>query len=258
MTIDQKVQNIYDVEEPGIATPYEIGQYLDEQKKEIRAIYKKAFTSKKTEAGKQAGAQLKYTKFEVIRTNTFAMGIAKLKEQGQKPFTFSENIEARIADYEANGNDAELFKNWFNSVTGVAYKVHSTRFKLILRSDKLENIKPDFNQRVIPIDYDAEQGVEFDSRNGVYNQGLTREEAKVHEFWLAAMGGDKKTLVRYVDVWFDKTGKEKGMGVYLRSNTSQDELRVLVLDRGYYGSDACGDSDLLDSSARFLSGAQQK
>lgn len=49
-----------------------------------------------------------YAKFELVRADTYAKGIAKLKEQGQKPFTFSENIEARIADYEANGENAEL------------------------------------------------------------------------------------------------------------------------------------------------------
>ncbi|MDP2908997.1 MAG: hypothetical protein Q8N77_04300, partial [Nanoarchaeota archaeon] len=78
-----------------------------------------------------------------------------------------------------------------------------------------------------------------------------------HEFWLAAMGGDKEKLVEYVNIWFDKIGANKGMGVYLRSNTSQDELRALVLyDDGNF-SDAYGNDDLSDL-ARFVSGAQQK
>lgn len=134
--------------------------------------------------------------------------------------------------------------------------MNSTKFKIILRSDKLENIAPDFNKSFILIDYDAEQGVELDSKKGKYNQPLTREEAKNHEFWLAVMGGDKGKLARYVDTWFDNTGKEKGMGVYLRSNTSQDELRALVL----YDDDnfsAVG-NDYLVGGARFVSGTQQQ
>lgn len=195
-------------------------------------------------------------KFEVLHassyyTTTYAKCIAKLKEQGKKPFTFAENIEARIADYEANGEKAELFKIWLSSVTGIAYKVNSTKFKLILRSDKLENIH-DSGQDFAPIDYDTEQGLEFDSLNGKYHQLLTREEAKGHEFWLAVMDCDKEKLAKYVDIWFDKTGKEKGMGVYLRSNTSQDELRALTLSDDYLSSNA-EDYNYLFNNPRFVS-----
>ncbi|MDP2909128.1 MAG: hypothetical protein Q8N77_04960 [Nanoarchaeota archaeon] len=198
------------------------------------------------------------SRYKVICAVTFAEGIAKLKKQGRKPFTFAENIEARIADYEANGDDAELFKTWFASVTGVAYKARSTKFKLVLRSDKLENIPQDFNQSFIPVDYDAEQGIELDSSKGKYGQALTREEAKDHEFWIAVMGRDKEKLAKCVDIWFDKTEKNKGMGVYLRSNTDKDELRALALYSDDYDySGACVYDDL-GYSARFVSGAQQK
>ncbi len=207
---------------------------------------------------KPSETRLKYNNFKVIHADNYAEGVAKLKEQGRKPFTFSENIEARIADYEANGKNAELFKTYLDSVTGIAYKAHSTKFKLILRSDKLENIASGFNQSFIcfiPVDYDTEQGIELDSKKGKYGQPLTREEAKNHEFWLVAMGGDKERLAKYVDIWFDKTGKEKGMGVYLRGNTSQDELRALAFHYDSDSSSASGD-DNLDSSAQFVSGAQ--
>ncbi|MDP2908789.1 MAG: hypothetical protein Q8N77_03200, partial [Nanoarchaeota archaeon] len=59
----------------------------------------------------------------------------------------------------------------------------------------------------------------------------------------------------YADFWFDRTGAKKGMGVYLRSNTSQDELRALVLGSDDYNSYADGYGDLR-SLARFVSGAQ--
>lgn len=205
--------------------------------------------------------QPKYTKFEVIHASsyymtTYAKCIAQLKKQGRKPFTFFENIEARIADYEANGKDAKLFDTWLSSVTGIAYKANSAKFKLILRSDKLENIALD--QGFIPIDYDAEQGLEFDHLNGKYRQPLTREEAKIHEFWLAAMSGDKEKLERYVDIWFDKTGKKKGMSICLASiGPCRDELRALTLNDDYLDSDA-SDHNYLFSNPRFVSSIQYR
>ncbi len=205
-------------------------------------------------------AQPKCGKFEVIHADTYAEGLVKLKGQGKKPFTFFDNVEARIINYEINDEGAELFKTWLDSVTGIAYKAHSTKFKLILKSDKLENIieniTKNFDRSFIPIDYDSERGVEFDSSKGKYNKPLTRKEAKNHEFWIAAMNSDKEKLVKYVDIWFDKTGRKEGMGVYLRSNTDKDELRGLALlsDDGSY-SNADGYYDL-DYGACFVSGAQ--
>lgn len=201
--------------------------------------------------------QLECGKFELIHALTYAEGVAKLKEQGRVPFTFFENIEARIADYEANGENAELFKNYLDSVTSIAYKADSTKFKLILRCSRLENIKPGFNQSFIPVDYNNERGLELDSKKGKYNQSLTREEAKGHEFWLAAMNGDKKKLAKYVDIWFDKTGAGKGMSVCLRGDKfiiSRDELWALVLYDDY-DSDALGFISL-GYDARFVLGAQ--
>lgn len=193
----------------------------------------------------------KYAKFGTISAANYAKGIAKLKEQGKKPFTFYENIEARILDYKNNGEDSELFKTSFSSVTAIVYKAHSTKFKLIIRSDKLENISSGFRREYMIVDYDAEHGIELDHAKGKYSQYLTRKEAKNHEFWLAAMNGDKEKLIKYVDMWFDKTGLE-GMGVYLISNTKQNELRALVLDYGGFNSSAYG-CECLRDEVHFVS-----
>lgn len=200
-------------------------------------------------AGKQPAEVLRYTSFEVITVDTYVMGIAELKELGKRPFTFSENIEARLINYEVNGENARLFGIRLDSVTGIVYKAGSTKFKVVLRSDKLENIPLGFSQSVIPVDYDAEQGVELDSTEDKYDQRLTREEAKNHKFWLAVMNNDKEKLVRYVNLWFDKTGKEKGMGVYLRGRIGQDELWALVID----GNSSVVGGVILDGIARFVS-----
>lgn len=198
-----------------------------------------------------------YGKFEIIYAGTYAEGIAKLKNKGWKPLTFAENVEVRIANYEFDDENAELFENRLDSVTGIVYKAYRTKFKLILRSDKLENIEQGFKQHFIPVDYDAEKGIELDSKQDKYNQSLTRKEAKNHEFWIAVMNGDKKKLAEFVDIWFDKKGEERGMGIYLRSNTNQDELRELVFGYDFSGSNAVGDSGL-EVSAMFVSGAKQK
>jgi len=193
----------------------------------------------------------KYAKFGTVSAANYAKGIAKLKEQGKKPFTFSENIEARIIDYNNYGEDSELFMTSFSSVTGIVYKAHSTKFKIIIRSNKLENINSGSRRKYITVNYNAEQGVELDIAKGKYGEYLTRKEAKNHEFWLAAMNGDKEKLIKYIDMWFDKTGLE-GMGVYLISNTKQNELRSLVLDYGGFNSSAYG-RDGLSDDVHFVS-----
>lgn len=194
-------------------------------------------------------AEPKYDNLGIITANSYAEGIAKLKEQGKKPFTFVDNVGARIDDYKYYGKDAELFWVYSDSVTGIAYKANSTKFKIVLRSDKLENIKPDVNQDFIPIDYDAEQGVELDNKKGKYNKPLTRKEVKNHKFWLAVMNGDKEKLEKYADIWFDKTKAKEGMGIHLIDIPPKEgEMLALVL---------CSNSDVLcysrlDSIVRFL------
>jgi hypothetical protein len=205
--------------------------------------------------GKNQLVKLEYDKLEILYAGTYAGGIAELKNKDWKPLTFYENVEVRIANYKFDDKNAESFKYRLDSVTGIVYKAYRTKFKLILRSDKLENIGQGFKQHFIPIDYDAEKGIELDSKKGKYNQSLTRREAKNHEFWLAAMNGDKKRLAKFVDLWFDKTGEERGMGIYLRSNTMQDELRELVFGYDFSGSNAVGDSGL-ELSVMFVSCAQ--
>jgi len=200
---------------------------------------------------------IRHGELEVIHDITFAKGITRLKWQCGKPFTFYENIIARIKDYESNGKNSKLFKIGLDSVTGIAYKAKSTKFKLILRSDKLENIKQDldqeFDQEFIPVTYNLEQGIELDRAKGKYNKLLTKKEVKNHEFWLIVMNNDKERLAEYVDLWFDKTKAKKGMGVYLRKNTNQDELFALSLgDDTYLNSNANGNF-FLYSTVNLLS-----
>lgn len=202
---------------------------------------------------KDEKANLKYS---VIPAKTYAKGIEAVGKDNA--FSFEQNIEARIADYEANGEDSELFGTWLSSVTGIACKACSTKFKIKPVCEQLKNISPEFNKPFIPIDYASFEGVELDSAGPSvkYNEALTRKEAKAHKGWLAVMNGNKAVWEKYVDMWFVKTGKEKGMGFYVMQNASEDQLRSVALYCGSTNSGAGGYYPLY-ADARFVSGARR-
>ncbi|MBU2561222.1 MAG: hypothetical protein KKD17_02910 [Nanoarchaeota archaeon] len=170
-------------------------------------------------------------------------------------FTFGQNLDARIADHEDNDDASGLFDTWLDSVTGVANKEHSTKFKIIPRAGQLENIETGFRQPFIGVVYDSLEGVELDSSDpgAKYNQSLTEEEVCEHPAWIAAAGGDKDKLRKYASIWFSRTGRKTGMGFYVMSDTAQDELRALVLNSDDVNSSAGGTSNLLNLNARFAS-----
>lgn len=193
----------------------------------------------------ETGELLGYTSFEVIKVDTYAKGIVKLKRWRERLFTFKENVEARIIDENAKGLESKLFATRLDSITGVAYKAGSTKFKIIPRCGQLENINPYFNESFISINYNALQGIELDSsdKNVKYNQYLIKDEVIEHPGWLAAVNGDKEQLKAYADLWFKKSGMKAGMDFCVRGNTDKDELRALIL--GFiHGSKAISIKDI--------------
>jgi len=263
MAIDTKVMveqyNFPEDSLPGSAE--DVNAFFAAEQARKDKVYKEKVLSERVELGavpadkKGTEAKLKYKSFSVIDADTYAKGIKALKDKGKEPFTFEDNIEARLADYEANGKNAQLFNTYLDSVTGIAYKAHSTNFKVKPVCEQLKNIKPKFDKSFMPVDYDSFEGVELDSKdpNVQYNQSLTREEAKAHKGWLALMNGNKDLLAKYVDTWFDKTGRKEGMGFYVLDNTSEDQLRSAVLDDVNYYSNAYSRNSLFNL-ARFVSG----
>jgi len=284
MAIDQKVESVYKMSkfdgQPGNAS--DVAEFFAKEKDaKIDAIYRtlvlgmpQAPIIDERDSGKETAAQYLseqkaakekpvYRSFSVVRADTYAKGVAKLKAKGQVPFSHEQNVEARVLDYEAKGDESELFNTWLDSVTGFAYKAYSAKFKVSPVCDALVAIKPKFDNNFLPVDYEslkAKDGwVELDSSdpNVKYNQDLTRAEAKVHPAHIAAMGGNSKLWAKYVDLWFDKTKRTKGMGVYVMQNTSEDQLRSVVLHYDYYYFVVYGSYNLYDI-ARFVSGAQSK
>lgn len=231
-------QSIYDIEDPGVASPGEIKQYLAEQNVALARVRE----------GKQPKKE-----YEVVPADTYAKGVAAMREKGGA-FTFAQNLDARIADHEDNADASGLFDTWLDSVTGVANKAGSTKFKVIPRAAQLENIELGFCQVAISADYDVLEGVELDSSDPdvKYNQSLTEAKVCEHPAWIAAAGGNKDKLKKYARVWFSKTRRKTGMGFYVRSDTVQDELRALVLTSDSSNSSANGLSGL-SNSARFAS-----
>jgi hypothetical protein len=213
-------------------------------------VYKDKLLSERVEFG---AAPAEKKSFSVVPAPTYAKGIEAVGKENA--FSFEQNIEARIADYEANDENAQLFKTYLDSVTGIAHKAHSTKFKVKPVCEQLKNIKPNLDKSFMPVDYNSFKGVELDSKdpNFKYNQNLTRKEAKAHKGWLATMNGNKDLLAKYVDAWFDKTGAEKGMGFCVLDNTSKDQLRSAVLFSDDSVSSA-GSRGSLGDLARFVSG----
>ncbi len=235
MAIDTKVMveqyNFPEDSLPGSAEDVNAFFMVEQSKKD--KFYREKLLSERVELGaasaekKEDEAKPKYKSFSFINADTYAKGIKALKDKGNEPFTFEDNIEARLADYEANGENAQLFNTYLDSVTGIAYKAHSTRFKVKPVCEQLKSIKPNFDKSFMPVDYDSFEGVELDSKdpNVKYNQSLTRKEAKAHKGWLALMNGNKELLAKYVDTWFNKTCRKEGMGFYVMQDTSEDQLR---------------------------------
>jgi len=260
MAIDAKIEEYRFPEDSLHGSAEDVKNFFAAEKARKDSDYKAKMLSEKVDFGvdsagkKEVDSKPEYKSYTIIPADTYALGVAALKDKGKVPFSFEQNIEARLQDYEAKGDKSELFGTWLDSITGIAYKKRSTKFKVKPVCDELKNIPAGFKKNFLPVDYKSFDGVELDSAEpGVkYNQDLTREEAKAHKGWLAAMNGNQALLNKYVDTWFDKTRRKQGMGFYVISDTGEGQLRSVVLSNDNYSSVVVSNRYLLDS-ARFVS-----
>ena len=244
--------------------------------------YKKSETTNNTKPPEtKKSAILGNSIYNLMRqTNTYAKGVDALKTQLQntpsslhpqftlpngsniyRPLTFKENIEARITEYNREKNidgskrtDAqklELFNTWIDSCTGIAYKKKTKLFKINPVCNELINIPEDFNSNFLSTDYSKFSGIELYSSTGTYNQNLSLNQVLTHPAWITALENDKTLLKEYAEITFyilkTKNNQDSGMGFFVRSGTSTDELRVLYSD-----SLSNITSSDLNSLARFL------
>ncbi|MDO8511034.1 MAG: hypothetical protein Q7S55_02610 [Nanoarchaeota archaeon] len=202
--------------------------------------------------------------YEVIKANTYAQGVAKLREAGAQPKTFEENIRARVEVYESN--DRQLFQhlwneNWLDSCTAIVNKARSTKVKLVLKSEDLMAIPSDFRGSYLAVEYNNLKGegvFELDyQKNGLFDRSLLKDNVLGNDGWRLAVQ-DASLLKTYREIVFaqlkEKHNRDTGMRFYVRQNTDQDELRALFVRYLNNYSNAYGISDLY-SNGSFLRGS---
>ena len=211
--------------------------------------------------------------YDLIKADTYAAGVKQLRESyanGEcpdhptingkvRPLRFAENLRARIEDYNRltnpDGNKRTeqerkmLFTDtWLDSCAGVAYKVKSTKFKIIPECNALIDIPNGFNNAFLTVDYSKIQGIELDSNNGEYGKSLTKQQVLSHPAWNAVVENDKALLSEYFDITANLTQRQELMGFYVLQNTNKDQLRALYVSILDLNSDAFGNVVLLSNS----------
>ena len=166
-----------------------------------------------------------------------------------RPLTMLENLEMCLAH-------SELLNIYFDSCTGIAYLANSRMSKLIPVCLDLCALPNDFKDFFLPTPYASLQGTELDLSKSVYDQLLGFDTVLNHSFWLAVFNNDVPKLTRYRDLVFntkfsDKAAASKAMGVFVRTNVTQDELRALCVNDVTFDSILSGSGNL-DGIARFL------
>jgi len=191
---------------------------------------------------------------QIIEIHQYAKAIQKLRDTNSKPFSFKQNIEARVKDYNTLKNpdgstrSREERLRLFNvclhldSCTGIAYKAESTKFKIIPESQELIKIPADFSDAFLTINYSNINGTELDSSepNVKYDTPLTKNRILKHPAWQTALENDKALLEEYANIYFKEYKKEKAMAFYVLQNTQEDQLKELVLGSDDYDSKAFG------------------
>ena len=220
-----------------------------------------------------------YAEYRTVKAYAYSAGIRKLRSESEqeflqpytfirrqavtRPLTFKETLKARLDDYNSGKEDnLHLFQIWLDTCAGIGYSGQDEdKFKIVPESEDLIAIPEGFNQSFLPVQYKDLQGTELSkTQDGIkYNSPLTRQEAKVHPAWIAAVD-DTKLLGDYAEVAFNelqKRGYRKGMGFYLMTRIDQDQLRALCL----YDLDGCSyayGGYGLSNGVQFARVAQQK
>ena len=239
MSVEEKLADVYLMdEEAGEASPEEIKVYLARQKEALFDVYKGMATSNPSKVSDGEGDSQK-EKYDVVTASNYALGARKLK--GQRP-VFSGNLKARL-------EDPALYDAFLDSFTGIAYDGNG-RFRIKDNPKELLEIPKNFSGRKSKTEYESFGGVELCIKDAKYNTPLTENEVLEHPAWIAAVNGDKELLGRYARNWFNRTGRQKGMGFYVDESAEKGDLRALVINSDNY-SNASGDN-YLNSNARFV------
>ena len=188
--------------------------------------------------------------------------------QVYRPLTTLASLEVMVNDYnrlkDANGKNRtqedreRLFTNYKFTCTGVAYEKGGKKIKIIPQSTDLITIPETHNTAFLTEDYVNASGQTLIVEKAKYNQLLTKDEVLAHPAWIASVEQTKhgrKVLEEYTNIVFDmlatKKNSTKGMGFYITSNPTVDQLRALFVGSIDVYSGAGGGSGL-SCDARFL------
>ena len=170
-----------------------------------------------------------------------------------RPLTLAEDAEALVNQYESTQDPEErtsILSSWRATCTGIAYKAGTTRFKIIPVCKELITLNKKFHRPYFPSLYSSFQTDELDSSQGIYKRQLTQEEFSASEFWKQGIH-DSSVRTNLGRIVYSEREGEPSLGIFIRSNTSQDELRALLMFNLDFSSGA-DDEDELISDACFV------
>lgn len=234
------------------------------------AMEKRALRHRLKESGGSAGLELSIPcTFEVVGTDKsrrYGTSLRLLRDGASevhpfyhgvaRPPTFAEIWEMRIKEYHENGGKAgPLLETWLDPCTGVYYEKNSSKFKLAPIAEELLALTPQFAGAFLPVNYQSICARELDSKNGIYNEWLTREQVLDHEAWNFLFEGKRSVLEEASMIAFDEVERRyqrnTAMAFWLVQNPAEDMLRPLCAYDPGDSYDADGDWDLYDG-ARFV------
>jgi hypothetical protein len=232
----------------------------DERQKELEEKLKKKELKEEKEEPIITTASARY---EIIDGETYAKAVQKLRDMSAIPFTFKQNIEARVSNYNTLENlDGSkrtieerllLFNISLDSCTGIVNKAYSSRFKIIPYCLGLINIMPvSSNIKGLLADYEKTGGDELFTGWAKYDNDIIPEDVITHPAWLASLENDKELLKKYVSIYFKEFKKQRGMGFWVSKLESNEELRPLYLHSGKRFDNSGAYQGHLNDHTRFL------
>ncbi len=203
--------------------------------------------------------------YDLIRADTYGLGVDAVKSDGLIVPFFRQNLQARIRQAVENPDndlrDVGSWNDWLNSNAGIIYKGgDSGKFKIVHNCLELINIDRDFDDYYLPVSYndyvvDGVNVFELDTDDSRYDTLLSYNEVINHSGWLALVQNNQNLLEQYAKTVFDylkeEYNRKKTMRFLINQEPEAGELRALYVYDIDSNSYAVG-SGSLSSSADFI------
>ena len=144
---------------------------------------------------------------ELVKGNTYASALAALQTACNndpnnaqptftlpngstvyRPLTLEESIRKGVEHFNTDISRPMAERLRFidcirDTISAVTYKGGTSRFKITPVSPHLLSLPSTFRESSIAVPYDSVQGIELNTSNGIYNQGLTDGQILDNEGW---------------------------------------------------------------------------